>query len=77
MTMKKTILVLSLLTFSLLSGCSPRIVRPPLPPQADARTVTPFTGATYRDVTLYAIETRTGWLSCEQDKRAIRQVYGR
>ncbi len=71
------LIVLSAGIFFSVSGCSPRIVRPPLPPQADARTVTPFTGATYRDVTLYAIETRTGWLSCEQDKSAIRQVYRR
>lgn len=61
----------------LLLGCSPaKTVKPTLPPQADAREVTVFSGRTHRDVMLYSVQLREGWLSCESDKAAIRSVFG-
>lgn len=61
-----------------LLGCAPqtRIVRPPLPPQAEPRPMPQFTGSTYRDSILWGIEVREWGLSCEADKGVIRRVYG-
>ncbi len=64
-----------LLGCSLLWGCSPRVVRPPLPPQAEARVIPTFDGKTWRDVLYYVVEVRSGWQSCEADKSAIRYLY--
>lgn len=60
-----------------LFGCSTqsRTVRPTMPPQANARAVPDFNGRTHRDILLHAIEVKEGWLSCEQDKVAIRRLY--
>lgn len=69
------LIVCFLLALSLASGCSPRIVRPPLPPQAEARVIPTFDGKTWRDVLYYVVEVRSGWQSCEADKRAIRYIY--
>lgn len=72
-------IALCLLALWLLLGCAPqtRIVRPPLPPQAEAREVPPFEGQTYRDVILYVIELKETAQQSEADKAAIRRVYGR
>lgn len=59
-----------------ISGCTTtRVVRPPLPPQAEARVVSTFDGKTWRDVLYYVVELRSGWQACESDKAAIRYVY--
>lgn len=60
------------------SGCAPQIrtVRPPLPPQAQAREVPSFQGQTYRDVILYVIQLKEVAQQSEADKAAIRRVYG-
>lgn len=60
-----------------LFGCTTRAVRPPLPPQAEAREVPSFQGQTYRDVILYVIELKETAQQSEADKAAIRRVYGR
>lgn len=62
----------------MLSGCSTssRTVRPPLPPQAQPRMIPDFAGRTHRDILLYGIEMKEGWLGCEMDKKAIRRLYG-
>ena len=70
------LIALCLLFFSLLCGCSPRMVKPTLPPQAEPREMPVFAGKTNRDTVLYAIEVREWGLSCEADKAAIRKVYG-
>lgn len=58
-------------------GCTQtRIVRPPLPPQAEPREVPSFQGQTYRDVILYVIELKETAQASEADKAAIRRVYG-
>lgn len=69
-------LVLFLLVLSMCSGCQPRVIRPDLPPQADPRPLPPFNGKTYRDALHYIPEIRESFLSCEQDKRTIREVMG-
>lgn len=71
------LIVACLLTLSMLSGCSQRVktVRPPLPAQADPRQMPQFHGETYRDAILYIIEVREWGLTCEADKRAIRQLW--
>lgn len=58
-----------------LCGCSPRMVRPSLPPQADPRPVPEFEGRTYRDVLLYVVELRESCQASEADKAAIRDVF--
>lgn len=63
------------LVLLLLSACSPRIVRPPLPPQAEARVIPTFDGKTWRDVLYYVVELRETCMSSEADKAAIRYVY--
>lgn len=70
-------IVMLVIVLLMLCGCSTasRTVRPPLPPQAQPRTVPDFTGRTHRDILLHAIEVKEGWLSCEQDKRSIRELY--
>ncbi len=68
-------IVTCLLILSMCSGCSPKIVKPQLPPQADARSVPAFTGRTHRDVILYVLELRQSCLASEADKAAIRQVF--
>ncbi len=70
------LIALCLLFFVLLSGCSPRTVKPSLPPQADQRPIPDFEGQTYRDVILYVIELREGFQSCEADKTTIRSLFG-
>lgn len=71
-------LTLILISCWLLLGCAPqtRIVRPPLPPQAEAREVPPFEGQTYRDVIQYVIQLKEFAYQSEADKAAIRRVYG-
>lgn len=71
------LLILGFVIFSLI-GCAPRtrIVRPPLPPQAQAREVPSFQGQTYRDVIQYVIELKEAAQQSEADKAAIRRVYG-
>lgn len=61
-----------------LMGCAPqtRVVRPPLPPQAQAREVPSFQGQTYRDVIQYVIELKEAAQQSEADKAAIRRAYG-
>lgn len=77
LTMVVSIGLLALLLW-LLWGCAPqtRIVRPPLPPQAEPREVPSFQGQTYRDVILYVIELKETAQASEADKAAIRRVYG-
>lgn len=70
------LIVLFLLIFSALSGCTTvKTVKPPMPPQAQARPLPPFHGQTYRDAILYLIEVREWGMSCEADKSAIRRMY--
>lgn len=61
----------------MLCACSPRVVRPSLPPQAEPQQVPQFEGKTYRDVLLYVIELREACYASEADKAAIRYVYER
>lgn len=77
LTMVASIVGLALICW-LLWGCAPqtRIVRPPLPPQAEPREVPSFQGQTYRDVILYVIELKEVAQQSEADKAAIRRVYG-
>lgn len=72
-------IVLCLLLLLTLSGCAPqtKTVRPPLPSQAQPRLVPDFTGSTHRDVLMYAIELREGWLSCESEKGVWRHMHER
>lgn len=73
---KAALIVLCLLLLWMLFGCTAtRTVRPPLPPQADARQINDFHGRTHRDVMRYAIEMREGFMSCEADKASIRSLY--
>lgn len=59
-----------------LFGCTTtRTVRPPLPPQAEARELPSFQGKTYRDVILYVIELKEAAQQSEADKAAIRRLY--
>lgn len=69
------LIVCFLLALSLASGCSPRIVRPPLPPQAEARVIPTFDGKTWRDVLYYVVELRQTCQASEADKSAIRYLY--
>lgn len=73
------LIVGSVLICWLLWGCAPqtRVVRPPLPPQAEPREVPSFQGQTYRDVILYVIELKETAYQSEADKAAIRRIYGR
>lgn len=64
-----------LLLLVMCSGCTPRTIRPPLPPQAEPRPMPQFTGQTFRDSILWSIEVREWGMSCEADKGAIREVY--
>lgn len=73
--MTAALIVFFLILFLALSGCSPRMVRPTLPPQADAREIPAFQGQTYRDVILYVIELREVAQQSEADKAAIRAVF--
>lgn len=74
--MMAALIALSLVIFSMLSGCTTtRVVRPPLPAQAQPRPLPPFDGRTYRDVVQYVIEVREWGMACEADKAAIRYVY--
>lgn len=74
--MMAALTVLCLLILSMLSGCTTtRVVRPPLPAQAQPRPLPPFDGRTYRDVVQYVIEVREWGMACEADKAAIRYVY--
>ena len=58
------------------SGCTTtKTVRPPLPPQADARPMPRFLGSTYRDSIQYTLEVREWGMGCEADKTAIRRMY--
>lgn len=66
----------TLLILAMCSGCSPRMVKPTLPPQADSRQMPLYDGKTYRDAILYLIEVREWGTQCEADKAAIRRVYG-
>lgn len=82
---KRQMMVASIATLAILfacfflMGCAPqtRIVRPPLPPQAQPREVPSFQGQTYRDVILYVIELKETAQQSEADKAAIRRVYGK
>lgn len=68
---------LLLLACWMLFGCTTqtRTVRPPLPPQADARPMPRFLGSTYRDSIQYTLEVREWGMGCEADKTAIRRMY--
>lgn len=69
-------IVLLILLLCALLGCSPRTIRPTLPPQAEPREIPDFQGQTYRDVILYVIELRESAMACEADKGAIRYLFG-
>lgn len=69
------LIALILLASLIFSGCTPRTIKPSLPPQADPRPVPPYNGQTYRDVILYVIELRESALNCEADKAAVRAVF--
>lgn len=66
-----------LLLLLILCGCTTtRVVRPALPPQAQARPIPTFEGQTYRDVIQYVIQLKEFAYQSEADKAAIRRVYG-
>lgn len=75
--MTVALIATTLVILAMCSGCSPRVVKPSLPAQADARPMPVYEGRTYRDAILYLIEVREWGMSCEADKAAIRRVYGR
>lgn len=69
------LMLLTVLILAMCSGCSPRMVKPELPPQADARDMPPYDGQTMRDAILYLIEVREWGMACESDKSVIRHVW--
>ena len=70
------LIVVCLMLLSLCSGCTTtKVVRPELPPQADAREIPQFQGETHRDVIQYVILLREACYAAEADKAAIRRVF--
>lgn len=69
------LIVLSLMTFLLLSGCAVA-AKPRLPAQLDPRPMPQFKGKTTRDALMHIPELRQWGASCEADKEAVRKVYG-
>ncbi len=76
----KTLVWISILALALslcsVTACTPQMVRPQLPAQADPRPVPLFEGRTHRDVIYYVIELRETLQNCEADKQSIRSLFG-
>lgn len=69
------LIFLFLLLCASLCACSPKVVRPTLPAQADPRPMPPFNGTTFREALIHIPELREWGTQCEADKTAIREAF--